>query len=106
MDCRRGDRRASPRCQTAHAYPSLVSNGPGFNQLARGARLAFCYATSHGFDVRSAPAPLAGKAVIEDDPGTLLEKITAAAKSRDHALVLSGGWFSGIHGICRGNADE
>ncbi len=94
--CERSSRRLSPL-----AGPSDLDVHAAAAECLQGAHVAFCYATNRGFDARSAVAPLGSKAIIEDDLGTLLEKITAAAKSGDHILVLSNGCFSGIHGSCR-----
>jgi len=89
------------RWQPLLASPSDFDVHAAVAERLQGAHLAFCYATNHGFDARSALAPLGSKEVIEDDLGTLLERITAAEKSGDHVLVLSNGCFSGTHGSCR-----
>ena len=70
------------------------------------ADLVFCYAGNLGWDVRSALAPLGGKAIIEDDIGLLIEKITATTQPGDHILVMSNGGFGGIHEKLLGNLDE
>lgn len=61
------------------------------------ADLVFCYAGNLGWDAHGALAPLGSKAVVEEDLGALIEKITAAAKPGDHILVMSNGGFGGIH---------
>jgi UDP-N-acetylmuramate: L-alanyl-gamma-D-glutamyl-meso-diaminopimelate ligase len=61
------------------------------------ADLVFCYAGNLGWDARSALAPLGSKAIVEDDLGVLIEKITGAARPGDHILVMSNGGFGGIH---------
>lgn len=61
------------------------------------ADLVFCYAGNLGWDAHGALAPLGNKAVVEEDLGALIEKITAAAKPGDHILVMSNGGFGGIH---------
>jgi UDP-N-acetylmuramate: L-alanyl-gamma-D-glutamyl-meso-diaminopimelate ligase len=40
---------------------------------------------------------MGSKAVVEEDLGVLIEKITAAARPGDHILVMSNGGFGGIH---------
>jgi len=57
----------------------------------------FCYAGNLGWDARSALSPLGSKAIVEEDLGALIEKITAAARPGDHILVMSNGGFGGIH---------
>ena len=59
--------------------------------------LVFCYAGNLGWDARGALAPLGSKAVVEEDLGALIGKITAAARPGDHILVMSNGGFGGIH---------
>jgi UDP-N-acetylmuramate: L-alanyl-gamma-D-glutamyl-meso-diaminopimelate ligase len=61
------------------------------------ADLVFCYSANLGWDAHSALAPLAGKAVVEDQLGLLIDKIVAAAQPGDHILVMSNGGFGGIH---------
>jgi UDP-N-acetylmuramate: L-alanyl-gamma-D-glutamyl-meso-diaminopimelate ligase len=61
------------------------------------ADLVFCYAGNLGWDARGALAPLGNKAVVEEDLGALIGKITAAARPGDHILVMSNGGFGGIH---------
>jgi len=61
------------------------------------ADLVFCYAGNLGWDARGALAPLGSKAIVEDDLGVLIVKITAAARPGDHILVMSNGGFGGIH---------
>jgi len=61
------------------------------------ADLVFCYAGNLGWDVLGALAPLGSKAVVEEDLGALIAKITAAARPGDHILVMSNGGFGGIH---------
>jgi len=61
------------------------------------ADLVFCYAGNLGWDARGALAPLGSKAVVEDDLGALIVKITAASRPGDHILVMSNGGFGGIH---------
>jgi UDP-N-acetylmuramate: L-alanyl-gamma-D-glutamyl-meso-diaminopimelate ligase len=61
------------------------------------ADLVFCYAGNLGWDAHGALAPMASKAVVEEDLGALIEKITAAARPGDHILVMSNGGFGGIH---------
>jgi UDP-N-acetylmuramate: L-alanyl-gamma-D-glutamyl-meso-diaminopimelate ligase len=61
------------------------------------ADLVFCYAGNLGWDARGALAPLGSKAIVEEDLGALIEKITAAARPGDHILVMSNGGFGGIH---------
>src|SRR5674476_524860 len=61
------------------------------------ADLVFCYAGNLGWDAHGALAPMGSKAVVEEDLGVLIEKITAAAKPGDHILVMSNGGFGGIH---------
>jgi UDP-N-acetylmuramate: L-alanyl-gamma-D-glutamyl-meso-diaminopimelate ligase len=57
----------------------------------------FCYAGNLGWDALGALAPLGSKAVVEEDLGVLIAKITAAARPGDHILVMSNGGFGGIH---------
>ena len=57
----------------------------------------FCYAGNLGWDARGALLPLGSKAIVEDDLGALVDRITAAAKPGDHILVMSNGGFGGIH---------
>jgi UDP-N-acetylmuramate: L-alanyl-gamma-D-glutamyl-meso-diaminopimelate ligase len=61
------------------------------------ADLVFCYAGNLGWDAHGALAPLGSKAIVEEDLGALIEKITAAARPGDHILVMSNGGFGGIH---------
>jgi UDP-N-acetylmuramate: L-alanyl-gamma-D-glutamyl-meso-diaminopimelate ligase len=61
------------------------------------ADLVFCYAGNLGWDAHGALAPMGSKAVVEEDLGVLIEKITAAARPGDHILVMSNGGFGGIH---------
>jgi UDP-N-acetylmuramate: L-alanyl-gamma-D-glutamyl-meso-diaminopimelate ligase len=61
------------------------------------ADLVFCYANNLGWDLHSALAPLGRKAIIEDNLGTLIEKIASASQPGDHVLVMSNGSFGGIH---------
>ena len=61
------------------------------------ADLVFCYAGNLGWDAHGALAPLGSKAIVEEDLGVLIEKITAAARPGDHILVMSNGGFGGIH---------
>ena len=61
------------------------------------ADMVFCYAGNLGWDARSALSPLGNKAIVEEDLGTLIAKITAAARPGDHILVMSNGGFGGIH---------
>lgn len=61
------------------------------------ADLVFCYAGNLGWDARGALAPLASKAVVEDDLAVLTEQIAAASRPGDHILVMSNGGFGGIH---------
>jgi UDP-N-acetylmuramate: L-alanyl-gamma-D-glutamyl-meso-diaminopimelate ligase len=61
------------------------------------ADLVFCYAGNLGWDARSALAPLGDKAIVDEDLGALIAKITAAARPGDHILVMSNGGFGGIH---------
>jgi UDP-N-acetylmuramate: L-alanyl-gamma-D-glutamyl-meso-diaminopimelate ligase len=61
------------------------------------ADLVFCYSANLGWDAHSALAPLAGKAVVEDQLGLIIDKIVAAAQPGDHILVMSNGGFGGIH---------
>jgi len=61
------------------------------------ADMVFCYAGNLGWDARSALSPLGSKAIVEEDLGALIEKITAAARPGDHILVMSNGGFGGIH---------
>ena len=70
------------------------------------ADLVFCYAGNLGWDVRGAMAPLGNKAIIEDDLGALIGKITAATHRGDHILVMSNGGFGGIHEKLLRNLDE
>ncbi|MDD3352202.1 UDP-N-acetylmuramate:L-alanyl-gamma-D-glutamyl-meso-diaminopimelate ligase [Zoogloea sp.] len=57
----------------------------------------FCYAANLGWDARSALAPIAGKAVVEDDLAALVAAIVAEARAGDQVLVMSNGGFGGIH---------
>jgi UDP-N-acetylmuramate: L-alanyl-gamma-D-glutamyl-meso-diaminopimelate ligase len=59
--------------------------------------LVFCYSGNLGWDARGALAPLGSKAIVEDDLGTLVEKIAHATRPGDHILVMSNGGFGGIH---------
>jgi UDP-N-acetylmuramate: L-alanyl-gamma-D-glutamyl-meso-diaminopimelate ligase len=61
------------------------------------ADLVFCYAGNLGWDAHGALAPLGSKAVVEEDLGALIKKITAVARPGDHILVMSNGGFGGIH---------
>jgi UDP-N-acetylmuramate: L-alanyl-gamma-D-glutamyl-meso-diaminopimelate ligase len=61
------------------------------------ADLVFCYARNLGWDAHGALAPLGSKAIVEEDLGTLIEKIVTAARPGDHVLVMSNGSFGGIH---------
>ena len=61
------------------------------------ADMVFCYAGNLGWDAHSALAPLGSKAIVEEDLGALIAKITAAARPGDHILVMSNGGFGGIH---------
>jgi len=61
------------------------------------ADLVFCYAGNLGWDAHGALAALGSKAVVEEDLGALIAKITAAARPGDHILVMSNGGFGGIH---------
>jgi UDP-N-acetylmuramate: L-alanyl-gamma-D-glutamyl-meso-diaminopimelate ligase len=63
----------------------------------RDADLVFCYGANLGWDARGALAPLADKAVVQDDLHALIESIAAAARPGDHVLVMSNGGFGGIH---------
>ncbi len=59
--------------------------------------LVFCYAGNLGWDAHGALSPLGSKAIVEEDLGALIAKITAAARPGDHILVMSNGGFGGIH---------
>lgn len=61
------------------------------------ADLVFCYAGNLGWDAHGAMAPLGSNAIVEEDLGVLIAKITAAARPGDHILVMSNGGFGGIH---------
>jgi UDP-N-acetylmuramate: L-alanyl-gamma-D-glutamyl-meso-diaminopimelate ligase len=61
------------------------------------ADLVFCYSGNLGWDARGALAPLGSQAIVEDDLGTLVEKIAHATRPGDHILVMSNGGFGGIH---------
>jgi UDP-N-acetylmuramate: L-alanyl-gamma-D-glutamyl-meso-diaminopimelate ligase len=61
------------------------------------ADLVFCYGGNLGWDARGALAPLGSQAIVEDDLGTLVEKIAHATRPGDHILVMSNGGFGGIH---------
>ena len=58
----------------------------------------FCYAANLGWDAREALAPMAAKAVVDDDLDRLVRTIVAGARPGDHGLVMSNGGFGGIHG--------
>jgi UDP-N-acetylmuramate: L-alanyl-gamma-D-glutamyl-meso-diaminopimelate ligase len=57
----------------------------------------FCYAGGLGWDAAGALAPLGDKLHVETDLAQLIKKITQAAQSGDHILVMSNGGFGGIH---------
>ncbi len=61
------------------------------------ADLIFCYSGNLGWDAHGALTPLGSKAIVEEDIGVLIGKITAAARRGDHVLVMSNGSFGGIH---------
>jgi len=61
------------------------------------ADLVFCYSGNLDWDARGALAPLGGKAIVDEDLGALIAKITATALPGDHILVMSNGGFGGIH---------
>jgi UDP-N-acetylmuramate: L-alanyl-gamma-D-glutamyl-meso-diaminopimelate ligase len=57
----------------------------------------FCYAANLGWDAAEALASLGDKAVVEEDLGRLVARITASAQAGDQILVMSNGGFGGIH---------
>jgi UDP-N-acetylmuramate: L-alanyl-gamma-D-glutamyl-meso-diaminopimelate ligase len=57
----------------------------------------FCYAAELGWSAEEALAPLAEKAVIENDVDRLVRHVVAAAHPGDQVLVMSNGGFGGIH---------
>ena len=58
----------------------------------------FCYVANLGWDAREALAPMAAKAVVDDDLDRLVSTIVAGTRAGDHILVMSNGGFGGIHG--------
>jgi UDP-N-acetylmuramate: L-alanyl-gamma-D-glutamyl-meso-diaminopimelate ligase len=58
----------------------------------------FCYAAGLGWDAAAALAPLAERAVVDDDLNRLVAAVVATAQSGDQILVMSNGGFGGIHG--------
>ena len=59
---------------------------------------AFCYAANLGWDAAEALAPMAERAIIENNLDQLVDRITRTAQAGDHILVMSNGGFGGIHG--------
>jgi UDP-N-acetylmuramate: L-alanyl-gamma-D-glutamyl-meso-diaminopimelate ligase len=59
---------------------------------------AFCYAANLGWDAAEALAPMAERAIVENNLDQLVDRITRTAQTGDHILVMSNGGFGGIHG--------
>jgi len=57
----------------------------------------FCFGANLGWDVKSALAPLAGRAFVGDRVEDLVATIVREARPGDHVLVMSNGGFGGIH---------
>jgi len=63
-----------------------------------GSDLVFCYSAGLAWDARAVLAPLAARAVVEDDFDRFVTAIAAACRPGDHVLIMSNGGFRGIHG--------
>ena len=61
------------------------------------ADLSFCHAGGLDWDVRSALAPLGGKAQVGDSIDDLLTQLLPVLRPGDHVLCMSNGSFGGIH---------
>jgi UDP-N-acetylmuramate: L-alanyl-gamma-D-glutamyl-meso-diaminopimelate ligase len=57
----------------------------------------FCYTAKLGWDPAAALAPLGARARCDENLGSLVEAVAAAAKPGDQVLVMSNGGFGGVH---------
>ena len=62
------------------------------------ADFAFCHAGGLDWDVKSALAPMVGRAQLAANVDELVRQVKAKARPGDHVLCMSNGGFGGIHG--------